>query len=277
LILTLTTEYGIITYLTKYSQPYSSDEQLLKSFNLDGLSDKEKAWQIYSHVEKLEHKFTYYSFFENPVSIIFEIIIFRPLYQIINGRDSEVLNTLLEPYLIFNAGGGICHQSAIAMVELARKTGLKARVIGLERHGVAEIYYDNAWHLFDADMGVIFKENDHILSYAEIISKPNLLYETLNQKSWKNERTQEVANMYLTTDNNFFLTDRFIISSYETDLKIYYFLTRLLSYFLSLFIFLSLVFFFLKQAHHFTNKSPLRLMNSNNKKKQINDMNHNIN
>jgi hypothetical protein len=239
LIFTLTTEYGIITYLTKYSQPYSSDEQLLKSFKLDNLSDKEKVWQIYSNVEKLEHKFTYYSFFENPISIIFEIIIFRPLYQIINGRDSEVLNTLLEPYLLFNAGGGICHQSAIAMVELARKTGLKGRVIGLEGHGVAEIYYDNAWHLFDADMGVIFKENDRILSYAEITNQPKLLYETLSKKGWNNERTQEIANMYLTTDDNFFLTDHFVISSYETDLKIYYFMTRLFSYFLYIFIFIN--------------------------------------
>jgi hypothetical protein len=255
LILTLTTPYGIVTYLTKYSQPYSSDEQLLKSFKLDNLSDEEKVWQIYSNVEKLEHKFTYYSWLENPISIIFEIIIFRPLYQIINGRDSEVLNTLLEPYLLFNAGGGICHQSAIAMVELVRKIGLKGRVIGLEGHGVAEIYYDNAWHLFDANMGVIFKENDRILSYAEILNQPKLLYETLSNKGWNNERTQEVTNMYLTTDNNFFLTDHFVISSYETDLKLYYFLTRLFSYVLYLLIFLSVVFFFMKKANHFLLKT----------------------
>ena len=243
LILTLTTEYGIVTYLTKYSEPYSSDDQLLKSFNLDSLSDKEKVWQIYSNVEsQLEHKFTYYSWFENPISVIFEIIIFKPFYQIINGRDSNVLNTLLEPYLLFNAGGGVCHQSAIAMVKLARQIGLEGRVIGLEGHGVAEIYYDNAWHLFDANMGVIFRENDRVLSYAEIISKPSLLYNTLEKKSWKKERTKEVANMYLTTDDNFFLNDRFLIFSYETDLEIYYFLTRLFSYFLYISILLKIIF-----------------------------------
>jgi len=252
LILTSITEYGMITYLTMYSKPYSSDEQLLKSFHLDALSDKEKAWQIYSNVEKLEHKFTYYSFFENPASVIFEIIIFKPLlHKIINSRDSNILNTLLEPYLLFNAGGGICHQSAIAMVDLARKTGLKGRVIGLEGHGVAEIYYDNAWHLFDANMGVIFKENERILSYAEIISKPNLLYNTLEKKVWKNERTKEVVSMYLTTEDNFFLTDHFVIYSYETDLKIYYFLTRMFSYTLYILFLLGMIFLLIKNMRVF--------------------------
>jgi hypothetical protein len=251
-ILTLTTEYGIITYLTKYSQPYSSDEQLLKSFKLDNLSDEEKVWQIYSNVEKLEHKFTYYSWLENPVSIIFEIIIFEPLYEIIANKKSQFLNTLREPYLLFNAGGGICSQSAIAMVKLAEKIGLEGRVIWLEGHGVAEIYYDNAWHLFDADMGVAFKEDEHILSYNEIINHPDLLHHILEKKKLEIGLNypftylppQEIAELYITTHNNHF----YHLHPYETYIKVYYFLTRLFSYMLYFIVFFSVSFFFIKKV-----------------------------
>ena len=253
LILTLTTKYGIVTYLTRYSEPYSSDDQLLKSFNLDSISDKEKAWQIYSNVEsQLKHKFTYYSFFENPVSVIFEMIIFEPLYKVIAGKKSEFLNTLREPYLLFNAGGGICSQSAIAMVKLAEKVGFKGRVIWLKGHSVSEIYYDNAWHLFDANMGIIFKENDHILSYDEIINKPDLIHDTLEKQKLENEiqpdypftviEPRQIADMYLTTHDNYF----YHFHPYEIYIEVYYFLTRLASYMLYILFFLGLVFFMKK-------------------------------
>lgn len=253
LILTLTTEYGIVTYLTKYSQPYSSDEQLLNHFKLDDLSDKEKVWQIYSHVEKLEHKFTYYSFFENPVSIIFELIIFESLYKTIANKESQFLNTLREPYLLFNAGGGICHQSAIAMVLLAEKIGLEGRVVWLEGHAIAEIYYDNAWHLFDADMGILFKEDEYILSYDEIINHSDLIHAILEKKKleiglsypFTHVSPRQLANLYLTTHDNRF----YHLHPYETYIKVYYFLTRLFSYMLYILIFLSVVFYFVSRIN----------------------------
>ena len=245
LILTLTTDYGIITHLIMYSKPYSSDDQLLKSFNLEFLSAPEKAWQIYSHVKsKIEHKFTYYSFFENPTSVIFETIVFEPLYKIIADKKSQFLNTLREPYLLFNAGGGICHQSAIAIVKLAEKAGLEGRVIWLGGHVVSELYYDNSWHLFDANMGITFQEDGHVLSYNEIINQPNLIYNTFKKKGWKEEQIKQIANMYLTTDNNYF----YHLHPHEAYIKIYYFLTRLFSYILYILIFLSTAFSLVKKV-----------------------------
>ena len=137
LILCLSTDYGIITHLLSDSKEYSSNTDLLNSLHLENLDDKEKVLKIYTKIEQsLEHKFTYYSFFENPVSVIFETLIFAPLYEKFAGKKSQFLNTLREPYLLFNAGGGICSQSAIAMVKLAEKLGLKGRVIWLEGHTV---------------------------------------------------------------------------------------------------------------------------------------------
>ncbi len=263
-ILCLSTDYGIITYLLSDSKEYSSNADLLNSFHLEKLSDdKEKVLKIYTKIESLEHKFTYYSFFENPVSVIFETLIFAPLYEKFAGKKSQFLNTLREPYLLFNAGGGICSQSAIAMVKLAEKLGLKGRVIWLEGHGVAEIYYDNAWHLFDADMGVIFKEDEHILSYNEIINHSDLIHNTLEKK--KQEigfhypfsyllEPHQIAELYLTTHNNHF----YHLHPYENYIKIYYFLTRLFSYMLYFLVFFSVAFFFMKKVNfglkQFTNK-----------------------
>jgi hypothetical protein len=243
-ILCISTDYGIVTYLLSDSKRYSSDTELLNSLHLENLpNDKEKIFKIYTEIESLEHKFTFYSVFENPISVIFELIIYEPLFKRIKGRESQFINTLREPYLLFNVGGGVCYQTAIAMTQLAEQAGFRGRVIALEGHAVAEIYYDNAWHLFDADMGVIFKENEHILSYNEIINKPNLLYNTLEEKEWEKKLFDYIANTYITTTDNFFLNDEFFIYSYETYIEIYYFLTRLFSYMLYILIFILIIIF----------------------------------
>jgi len=57
---------------------------------------------------------------------------------------------------------------------LASLAGLQARLIGLSGHVVAEIYFENGWHFFDADGRVYFEnENGHIYSLHELaVNKP---------------------------------------------------------------------------------------------------------
>lgn len=246
IVLCVVTDYGIITYYTIDSKKYSSDEDLYDSLNLDHLPDQEKAWRIYSEVEQqLEHKFTHYSFLENPISVVFEALFFVPLYRIVLGKKSQFLNTIREPYLLFNAGGGICHQSAIAMVLLAEKAKLEARVLWIEGHGVSEVYYNNQWHLFDANMGIVFKTGKHILSYNEIIAKPQLIYNTLKDKGWDAEQVQKIAEMYLTTDDNYF----YHLHPYEGYINVYYFVTRMLSYTLYILMLFAIGYFYVKMIN----------------------------
>lgn len=225
-ILSFLINYGTITNLLIDSPTYWSDEDLFKSINLENFSSQEKAFLIYSLVKQsLEHKFTYYSFFENPVSVIVEAFIFAPLYKVITKKDSEFINTIRQPYLLFNLGGGICHQASIAVSVLARKAGLKARVIWLNGHVVSEIYYDNHWHLFDADEGIIFKKNGYVLSYEEITNYPQIIKKVLEKSDWEPKRIQNMVNIYINKPQGFYN-----LHPYEIYIDVYYWITQILSY-----------------------------------------------
>ena len=241
-ILCLSTDYGIITYLLSDSKEYSSNAELLNSLHLENLDDKEKILKIYIKIESLEHKFTYYSFFENPASVLFETLIFAPLYEKFAGKESQFFNTLIEPYLLVNTKGGICHQNAITIVKLAEELGIKGRTLWMAGHVVAEVYYNNAWHLLDANMNVIFKKDNQILSYEEIINEPDLIYRTLEEKKWDEIKVNNIANMYLATDDNYF----YHLYPFERYVNIYYFLTRIFSYILYILFLFGMVFLLIK-------------------------------
>jgi hypothetical protein len=91
--------------------------------------------------------------------------------------DNFIFSQLNNPILLFNAFGfGNCGDFASALTILAEEAGLKSRRVDLNMHSVTEIYYDNSWHMFDANLGIIIKNNDgSIASVEEIFNNPKLL------------------------------------------------------------------------------------------------------
>ncbi len=87
----------------------------------------------------------------------------------------------LTPLSLFNSWGyANCGEASRAVMGLSRLAGFEAREVRLNQHIVAEIFYDNKWHMLDADGEVLFfgPEGD-ILSVEEIIkeikSQPDFL------------------------------------------------------------------------------------------------------
>jgi hypothetical protein len=66
----------------------------------------------------------------------------------------------------------LCHQTAQAMVDLATRRGIEARVVALDGHVVAEARYGGAWHGFDPDYGVVYRHGGRILSVEELADSP---------------------------------------------------------------------------------------------------------
>lgn len=79
--------------------------------------------------------------------------------------------------MLFNVFGfGNCGDFASALTILAGEAGLKSRRVDLDLHSVTEIYYNNSWHMFDSNLGIIIKnKDDSISSVEEIFNNPKLL------------------------------------------------------------------------------------------------------
>ena len=67
-----------------------------------------------------------------------------------------------------------CHQIAQAFVDVATRKGQMARVVGLDGHVIAEAFYDDRWHAFDPDYGVILRREGQIMTIEELITSPTL-------------------------------------------------------------------------------------------------------
>lgn len=86
-------------------------------------------------------------------------------------------NHFKSPYIFFNQiGYGICSDFAISMTVLAKLAGLTSRIVSINDHTVSEIFYDNAWHMFDADGGCYYRlKTGQIADTETILSKPEIL------------------------------------------------------------------------------------------------------
>ncbi len=93
-------------------------------------------------------------------------------------RPTEYLqreDSVLDPIKLFNVYGyTLCSVSSANVMCLARYVGLPARCFTINNHVVPEIFYDNAWHMFDADLIEYFPKADgSIASLQEIIDGVN--------------------------------------------------------------------------------------------------------
>jgi hypothetical protein len=75
-----------------------------------------------------------------------------------NSRPMQILNV----YGYCNCGG-----FARATAALAAVAGMKSRVVGLPGHVVAEVFYDDAWHLFDGSANAVYRKPDGTLASVE--------------------------------------------------------------------------------------------------------------
>ncbi len=77
-----------------------------------------------------------------------------------------------DPIKTFNVYGyGMCCCASSNIEALARYVGLEARGWGINLHSVPEVFYDHAWHMFDASLVNYFPQPDgKIASVEEIVA-----------------------------------------------------------------------------------------------------------
>lgn len=118
-----------------------------QSFIRDSMSDHEKALAVWRSV--VMHRYQ-----DSP-----------PVEFLHEGCVHDAIKT-------FNVYGyGMCCCASANIEALARYVGLEARGWAIRSHSVPEVYYDGAWHMFDASLVNYFPKPDgKIASVEEIVS-----------------------------------------------------------------------------------------------------------
>lgn len=125
----------------------SSIEAWKKSFIKEKMTDKEKALAVFNT---------------------------EVTFQQADSPPKEYLHredVVLDPIKLFNVYGyTFCSVSSANMACLSRYVGLKARNGTIQNHVIPEIFYDDAWHMLDADLIQYFPKADgSIASLQEIV------------------------------------------------------------------------------------------------------------
>ena len=91
--------------------------------------------------------------------------------EVPGGEPAEIAEEAL------TSGAGLCGAATQTALALYARLGVEARSIQAfyehERsaggHITTEVFYDGAWHWFDPMWGSFFRDDDHVLSLAEVV------------------------------------------------------------------------------------------------------------
>ena len=153
---------------------------------------------------------------EEKVWAIFQFI-HRESYWWPHPKDLAAMN----PVRHFNTYGyHICSMAAAHFTALCRAVGIEARIWEIYHHTVAEAFWDGAWHVMDADMGMWFLKGDNrtVASMADLQEHPEWVSRTYKpprfyfipgtqeRRVYRPEADptgDEMANWYATRENNY--------------------------------------------------------------------------
>ena len=145
----------------------STVESILAGLIKKGMSDKEKAIAIYR--------------FCSPGTLL-------------HWEPADFSNNILKLLNIY--GYGTCGTHAFLFYQLCRHAGLRAAHLGIDvpryhtGHQLAEVYYNNKWHVFDCDAGHYYlNARSEIASADELKKDPDLINQSadhfgLNHIGW---------------------------------------------------------------------------------------------
>ncbi|MCX5683125.1 MAG: hypothetical protein NT049_05505 [Planctomycetota bacterium] len=135
-----------IKVLSDKVEDVSSPEAWKAAYIKDGMSDQEKAVAIWKTMVKYRHQTT-------------------PPKEFLQGEMD-----VHDPFKTIHVYGyGMCCCASSDIEGLARYAGFTARGRSIRQHSVPEIWYDSAWHLFDASlMNYFFNKDGKVASVDEI-------------------------------------------------------------------------------------------------------------
>ncbi|MFN6566933.1 hypothetical protein [Dendronalium sp. ChiSLP03b] len=134
-------------------------------------------------------------------------------------------------HLLKYGHSGFCSQVSFVLIKLAERARIPARLVHLNGHVVMEAWYNDDWHMYDADMEVVPIKNDRVVSLEELSRDKALTFETYKFRP----ETEKWVNTVVTRIDNFAdRVDRINSASFLQLLKITEYLKFLLPLFLAI-------------------------------------------
>jgi len=138
---------GVVSHLKIVSDKVpdvTSLEAWKKSYIKEGSTPAEQALSIWKSVATFQHQDS-------------------PPYEFLQHED-----LVYDPIKVFNVYGyAMCCNATAHVSGLARYAGLDARGWGVNHHSIGEIFYDDAWHHFDASLIAYYPKADGKIASVE--------------------------------------------------------------------------------------------------------------
>ena len=126
-------------------------------------------------------------------------------YHYYDPQNPNVTNQLDVIGMLNNYGFARCENQARLLADLFQAAGYQARTWNLNGHAEPEVYYDNAWHMYDADEEKYFvgPDGSTVLGVQDLESNPQPVFLDTNAAGVAlHYPATQMANFYLTTADN---------------------------------------------------------------------------
>lgn len=143
------------------------------------------------------HGLSNYSLSDNWIAVLLGKISWSHFTAIVNPND------------IVQHSEALCSQQAIVFIELLKRKNITYRTVGLgpkegPGHFLCEVYYDNAWHLFDIDKEPQwYLINDAHKDMNYYINQPDQLYKTYKYRMTRAEFDHLINKVSFGAPNEF--------------------------------------------------------------------------
>lgn len=119
------------------------------------------------------------------------------------ARIHPKFGPIRKPDILLRRGhAALCSEVSHTLVSLAEMEGVQARLMYLNGHVVAEAYYDESWHMYDADFEVVAPGKDgSIMSVAQLESSPETVRMVYLEHAGP-ELVEEIVSFFVTTEDN---------------------------------------------------------------------------
>ncbi|MBU1487896.1 transglutaminase-like domain-containing protein [bacterium] len=158
---------------------YQTTGEMVDSILREGMTGKEKVFAIWNFIRERRYHW---------------------------GQSEMLGPELNNPVRFVNVYGyGFCGDVARNFAILCEAAGLSSRICTLEGHAVAEVFYNDSWHLFDPDSEAFYlNDSQTIASLSEIEDEPYLVLRTHHPNRLYEEIKPHIASLYSSSQDNFY-------------------------------------------------------------------------